>query len=425
MSASALAVAEDDASIAALIAARNHLTYDAFDGLLMEGVPLGHIADVLGTPAWVYSAGAIRRRLAVLTAAMADLARVHYAVKANDHLAVLRLMAAGGAGADVVSEGELRRARHAGIAAADIVFSGVGKTAREIRLALEEGIGQLNVESAEELEVISALAVAAGRTAPVALRVNPDIDAGTLAKITTGTAENKFGIPWAEVAQVYARAAALPGVQPVGLAMHLGSQILTTQPYRAAFARMVELVHALRARGLPVARMDCGGGLPVSYRNEPGPLAGRPGRRAAGRGRAGEVRPLRGAGRGHERPRAAGHVRRLARHRAARRRERHRGAGAARRGRPGLRDVRHLRASAAAAASPPRGARGIAGCRRVRGGHEFDLQRPAARPHRHGRRRPLGRHPGPPVRRRSLVRGTRSGFHRLRIPPSRGTGRAS
>jgi diaminopimelate decarboxylase len=169
----------------------------------------------------------------------------------------------------VVSEGELRRARRAGFAAADIVFSGVGKTAREIRLALEEGIGQLNVESTEELETIAALAVAAGRAARVALRVNPDVDAGTHAKITTGTAENKFGIPLPEVVDAYARAAALPGVEPVGLAMHLGSQITTIAPYRAAFARMAELVRALRARGLPVERMDCGGGLPVGYRNEP------------------------------------------------------------------------------------------------------------------------------------------------------------
>ena len=270
MAAPAPLLPEDDPSVAALVAARPHLSMHAFDGLLLEGVPLAHIADVLGTPAWVYSAGTIRARLAELQSAMAGLAHVHYAVKANDHLAVLRLMAEGGAGADVVSEGELRRARQAGIPAAGIVFSGVGKTAREIRLAIEEDILQLNIESAEELEIVSAIAASLGRTARVALRINPDVDAGTHAKITTGTAADKFGIPYAEAAEVYARAAALPGLQPVGLALHIGSQIVTTAPYRAAFARAAELVGTLRARGLAVARMDCGGGLGIGYRDEPG-----------------------------------------------------------------------------------------------------------------------------------------------------------
>ena len=202
---------EADPSVTALIAARPFLSMHAFDGLLLEGVPLAGIAAALGTPCWVYSAGTMRARLAELTAAMAGLARVHYAVKANDHLAVLRLMRAGGAGADVVSAGEFLRARQAGIAAADIVFSGVGKTAPELRLAIGEGIGQINAESVEELEVISALAAAMGRSVPVALRINPDIDAGTHAKITTGTAKDKFGIPFAAAIEVYARAAELPG----------------------------------------------------------------------------------------------------------------------------------------------------------------------------------------------------------------------
>lgn len=269
---------EEDPSPAALLATRPHLSLNPVDGLTMEEVPLAAIAASLGTPCWVYSAGAIRSRLARLKEALGDLAKVHYAVKANDHLAVLRLMAAGGAGADVVSEGELRKARQAGIAAERIVFSGVGKTAREIRLALAEGIGQINVESAEELEVISALAVSMGRRARVALRVNPDVDAGTHAKITTGTAENKFGIPYQDALAVYRRAAELPGVEPVGLALHIGSQIMSTAPYRAAFARAAELVHALREGGLAVRRMDCGGGLGVGYRDEadasPAALAG-------------------------------------------------------------------------------------------------------------------------------------------------------
>ncbi len=270
MAAPAPAALEDDPTVAALIAARPLLSLHALDGLVLEQVPLSRIAEVLGTPAWVYSAGIMRARLAALQAALAGLAQVHYAVKANDHLAVLRLMAAGGAGADVVSEGELRRARAAGIPAGDIVFSGVGKTARELRLAIAEDIFQLNVESAEELEMVSAIAAPLGRTVRVALRINPDVDAGTHAKITTGTARDKFGIPFAEAPAAYARAAALPGVEPVGLALHIGSQILSTAPYRAAFARAAELVRALRAQGLPVRRMDCGGGLGIGYRDEAG-----------------------------------------------------------------------------------------------------------------------------------------------------------
>lgn len=270
MAAPAPVALEDDPTIAALIAARPFLSMHALDGLVLEQVPLSRIAEVLGTPCWVYSAGCMRARLAELRAALAGLAQVHYAVKANDHLAVLRLMAAGGAGADVVSEGELRRARAAGIPAGDIVFSGVGKTARELRLAIAEDIFQLNIESAEELEMVSAIAAPLGRTVRVALRINPDVDAGTHAKITTGTAKDKFGIPYAEAPAAYARAATLPGVEPVGLALHIGSQILATAPYRAAFARAAELVRTLRAQGLPVRRMDCGGGLGIGYRDEAG-----------------------------------------------------------------------------------------------------------------------------------------------------------
>ncbi len=271
MSAPALAPGAAEPSVAELIAARPHLAMHAMDGLLMEGVPLSRIATALGTPVWVYSAGTMRDRLAELTAAMAGLdVHIHYAVKANDHLAILRLFAAGGAGADVVSEGELRRARVAGILPKNIVFSGVGKTEPEIRLALMEDIAQINVESAAELEMISALANSMGRVARVALRINPDVDAGTHAKITTGKAENKFGIPYADAVALYAHAARLPWVEPVGLALHLGSQILAMAPYRAAFARAVELVRALRAQGQAVTRMDCGGGLGIGYRDEPG-----------------------------------------------------------------------------------------------------------------------------------------------------------
>ncbi|MDE2200075.1 MAG: diaminopimelate decarboxylase [Rhodospirillales bacterium] len=257
--------------IAALIAARPHLTMHAHDGLLLEGVPLARIARELGTPAWVYGAGVMRARLAALSAAMAPVgAQVHYAVKANDHLAVLRLMRTGGAGADVVSAGELLRARQAGIAAAHIVFSGVGKTAEEIRLALAEDIAQINVESPAELAMIAAIASSMGRRARVALRINPDVDAGTHAKITTGRADNKFGIAYADAAGLYAHAAGLAGVEPVGLALHIGSQILAMAPYRAAYARAGELVRGLRAQGLAVRRMDCGGGLGIGYGDEAG-----------------------------------------------------------------------------------------------------------------------------------------------------------
>ncbi|HTW28306.1 MAG TPA: diaminopimelate decarboxylase [Acetobacteraceae bacterium] len=264
-----------DPSIADLLAARPYLSMHAMDGLILEDVPLATIADALGTPTWVIGAGTIRARYRLL----AELpAQIRYAVKANDHLAVLRVLAREGAGADVVSEGELLRAREAGIPPERIVFSGVGKTLRELALALETGVAQINVESAEELAMLSAIAAAGGHVAPVALRVNPDVDAGTHPKITTGRAENKFGIAWAEAAALYRHAAGLPGIRPVGLAVHIGSQILSIAAYRAAYARLAELVRALRAQGLPVGRVDCGGGLGIPYRDEiaasPAALAG-------------------------------------------------------------------------------------------------------------------------------------------------------
>ncbi len=197
---------------------------------------------------------------------------VNYAVKANDHLAVLTSLAALGAGADVVSGGELRRALHAGVPPAKIVFSGVGKTAAELTTALEHGIGQINVESPEELAMLSALAAARGVTAAVALRVNPDVDAGTLDQISTGRAGDKFGIGHAAAAALYAHAATLPGIAPTGLAVHIGSQIFAAAPFAAAYARMASLVRGLRDAGLSVTTMDCGGGLAIPYANEPAPL---------------------------------------------------------------------------------------------------------------------------------------------------------
>jgi diaminopimelate decarboxylase len=265
---------QPDPSIGELIAQRSHLAMHAMDGLVMDEVPLNSIADAVGTPTWVYSASSMRRRYRALAAALIDAgldAHVHYAMKANDRLAVLRLFAAEGAGVDVVSDGELLRAREAGIPAGRIVFSGVGKSVRELRLALTEDIAQINVESAEELDMLSALADGMGRTARIALRVNPDVDAGTHAKISTGRAQDKFGIPYADAVALYQRASALPGVQPIGLAVHIGSQILSMAPYRAAYGRMAELVRTLRSTGQSVTTVDCGGGLGIPYRNEPAP----------------------------------------------------------------------------------------------------------------------------------------------------------
>ncbi|HEY0206814.1 MAG TPA: diaminopimelate decarboxylase [Acetobacteraceae bacterium] len=266
-----LALAPDpDPTTAELIAARPHLSMHAMDGLLMEGVPLNAVADAVGSPTWVLSANCIRGRLRQLQDAMAALpTQVHYAVKANDHLAVLRLMAQGGAGADVVSGGEMQRALRAGIPPAHIVFSGVGKSVPELHDALQAGVGQVNAESAEELAMLSAIAAGMGATARVALRINPDVDAGTHAKITTGRADNKFGIAYDDAAALYAHAAALPGLHPVGLALHIGSQIMSMTPYRAAYARTAALVRVLRGAGQTVDVVDCGGGLGIPYRNEP------------------------------------------------------------------------------------------------------------------------------------------------------------
>jgi diaminopimelate decarboxylase len=263
-----------DPDIDALLAARaGDLTIDPLDGLCMELVPLRAIARAHGTPTWVYGAGGIRRRYAALTTALStrlSRTRVHYAVKANDHLAILSLMRSLGAGADVVSAGEFARARAAGIPPADIVFSGVGKTTAELNIAIAEGVGQINIESRAELDMVSDVAVTLRRTANVVLRVNPDVDAGTHEKITTGRADNKFGIALGDIVPLYARAAALPGVRPVGLAVHIGSQILSPAPYARAYARLVDLVQSLRNAGLEVQRLDLGGGFGIGYGAEEG-----------------------------------------------------------------------------------------------------------------------------------------------------------
>jgi len=245
----------------------------AQDGLCFEDVPLNAVADAFGTPVWVYGAGTIRSRYAALRDAMhaAGLTpHIHYAVKANDHLAILSLLREAGAGADVVSLGEFMRAQKAGVTGQNIVFSGVGKTASDMQSALAAGIGQINVESAAELDMLSSVASATGKTARIVLRVNPDVDAGTHAKITTGKADNKFGIASDEILSLYARAAALPGIQPVGLALHIGSQILSPAPYAKAYAKAASLVRALREAGQKISVLDLGGGLGIGYGDEPG-----------------------------------------------------------------------------------------------------------------------------------------------------------
>jgi diaminopimelate decarboxylase len=261
-----------DPSFSDLLARRPALKMDPLAGLTLEEVPLARIAAAVGTPSWVYSAATLRRRANSLKQALASAgleASIHFATKANPSLAVVNLLAQEGLGADVVSEGELRAARAAGVPAQGIVFSGVGKTPREMRLALAEDILQLNIESAEEAETLSAVAASLGRRARCALRVNPDVDARTHAKITTGLTENKFGVPIAMAPALYARMCSLPGLEPVGLAVHIGSQITEgARAYTAAYKRLGELVRELRAAGHPVHRVDCGGGLGISYRDE-------------------------------------------------------------------------------------------------------------------------------------------------------------
>jgi diaminopimelate decarboxylase len=243
------------------------------DGELhVEEVRLSRIADAVGTPFYCYSAGALERRYREFAAAFAgEDALVCYAVKANSNLAVIRAFTRLGAGADVVSEGELRRALAAGVPADRIVFSGIGKTRAEMALALTAGIHQLNVESLPELEALSEVASAAGRTAAIGIRVNPDVDARTHAKISTGKSENKFGIDLEHAEAAFRRAAELPGVTPVAVAVHIGSQLTSLEPFRIAFGRVVELVRRLRGAGIAISRLDLGGGIGIRYRGEAPP----------------------------------------------------------------------------------------------------------------------------------------------------------
>ena len=244
----------------------NHFDYR--DGVLhAEDVPLPLIAEAVGTPFYCYSTATLVRHYRVFRDAFAGLdTLICYAMKANSNQAVLRTLVKEGAGLDVVSEGELRRALAAGCAPAKIVFSGVAKTAREIALALDVGIGCFNVESEPELVRISEIATAMGQVAVISLRINPDVDAKTHAKITTGKAENKFGIPFQDARAVYARAAGLPGLRIAGVDMHIGSQITEMEPFDTAYGLLAELVTTLREDGHAIDHVDCGGGLGIPYR---------------------------------------------------------------------------------------------------------------------------------------------------------------
>ena len=251
----------------------HHFAYR--DGVMhAEAVSLDTLAEAVGTPFYCYSTATLERHYKVFAGAFADVdALVCYAMKANSNQAVIATLAQLGAGADVVSEGELMRARLAGVPADKIMFSGIGKTERELALAVDESILCINVESEPELELLSSIAAAKQRTVKISVRVNPDIDAKTHHKIATGKAENKFGIPISRARDVYARAAKLPGIKVTGVDMHIGSQITDLDPFANAFTLLAEFVRMLRGEGHTISHVDLGGGLGIPYLddNEPPP----------------------------------------------------------------------------------------------------------------------------------------------------------
>jgi diaminopimelate decarboxylase len=251
----------------------HHFAYRA-GAMHAEAVDLGTLAESVGTPFYCYSTATLERHYRVFADAFADVpSLVCYAMKANSNQAVIATLARLGAGADVVSGGELKRALAAGVPAEKIMFSGIGKTADELATAVDTGILCINVESEPELELLSAISASKGRTTCISVRVNPDVDARTHAKIATGKSENKFGIPISRAREVYARAARLKGVRVAGVDMHIGSQITDLQPFDDAFALLSEFVRTLRADGHHIEHVDLGGGLGIPYRedNEPPP----------------------------------------------------------------------------------------------------------------------------------------------------------
>lgn len=250
----------------------DHFSYR--DGYLAaEDVPVGQIAAAVGTPVYIYSTATLERHFRVFSGSVAALgALVCFAVKANSNIAVIRTLARLGAGADVVSGGEMQSALAAGVPANRIVFSGVGKSEAELVAALNAGVMQINVESEPELQLLNRVAVAMGVRAPTAIRVNPDVDAHTHEKISTGLSENKFGIDWTAAPQIYSQAAMMPGIRLAGVAVHIGSQLTEVEPFRAAFHRVRDLVAMLRGDGHRIETLDLGGGLGVPYGNEDEPV---------------------------------------------------------------------------------------------------------------------------------------------------------
>ena len=249
----------------------DHFQYGEDGELRCEDVPLRAIAEAVGTPVYVYSTATLERHLDVFRAALPAGALIAYAVKANGSLGVLRTLARRGAGADTVSEGEIRRALAAGVPADRIIFSGVGKTDAELAFAIDVGVAEINVESEPELDRLHAVAAAKGARPDIAFRVNPDVGAGGHAKISTGAADSKFGVSLSEAERLYARAAGMPHVRPVGVACHIGSQITDLAPLESAARTLRALVERLRGQGLTVERMDLGGGLGVPYFDAPEP----------------------------------------------------------------------------------------------------------------------------------------------------------
>ena len=248
----------------------DHFSYKD-DFLHAEDVSIKEIAKHLGTPFYVYSTATLRRHFDLFESALNGVDHlICYAVKASSNQAILRTLAKFGAGMDVVSGGEYKRARDAGVEGNRIVFSGVGKTSSEMKMALSEGVRQFNVESEEELFVLSRLANSMDRLAPITLRVNPDVDAKTHEKIATGKAENKFGIPISRAREVYALAASLPGIKVVGIDLHIGSQLTQLLPFEEAYKKIADLTNILRSDGHEIMRLDLGGGLGIPYGSNDG-----------------------------------------------------------------------------------------------------------------------------------------------------------
>jgi diaminopimelate decarboxylase len=242
--------------------------------LTLEGVPLAPLAEQFGTPLFVYSKAAILAALAAYQRGLAGRdARICYSVKVNSALAILRMLAQAGCDFDIVSAGELERVLRAGARAESVVFSGVGKTRAEMRQALQAGIGCFNVESLAELDTLDAVAREMGRVAPVSIRVNPDVDARTHPYISTGLQGNKFGIAHTQALAAYRHAARLPGLKITGIDCHIGSQITETAPYLEAMERLLDLTAAIEAAGIPIAHIDFGGGLGITYTDETPPAA--------------------------------------------------------------------------------------------------------------------------------------------------------